>query len=134
MTPITILLAEDHLIVRKGLRTLLQAEADLTVVGEAENGREAVNFAHTLQPDVVIMDLTMPELNGLEAARVILDQPTKTKVLMLSSHRDAAYVNLAKAIGAAGYLVKQSDTQVLPEAIRNAYEGKPFIYPSKPLP
>ena len=134
MTPITILLAEDHLIVREGLRTLLQAEADLTVVGVAENGREAVNFAHTLQPDVVIMDLTMPELNGLEAARVILDQPTKTKVLMLSSHGDAAYVNLAKAIGAAGYLVKQSDTQVLPEAIRNAHEGKPFIYPSKPLP
>jgi DNA-binding NarL/FixJ family response regulator len=132
MNPITILLAEDHLIFREGLRDMLQAETDMAVIGEAENGREAVDFAHTLRPDVVLMDLTMPKINGLEATRLILAQVTKTKILVLSSHNESAYVNLAKAIGASGYLLKQSDTYLLAEAIRDTHHGRPFICPSRP--
>jgi DNA-binding NarL/FixJ family response regulator len=132
MNPITILLAEDHQTVREGIRDLLKAQSDIEVVGEAENGRQAVAFASKLCPDVVIMDISMPLISGMEATRQILEATPSTKVLVLSSHNDAAYVEQAKALGAAGYLVKQSDSHALPGAIREAHEGKPFICPSLP--
>ena len=116
--PITVLLVEDHQIVREGLRTLLQAETDLEVVGEAASGRQAVELANKLHPAVIVMDIAMPLLNGLEATRQILKAMPGTRVLMLSAHSDDAYVEQVLALGAAGYLIKQTAAHILPKAIR----------------
>ncbi len=129
MKAITVLLAEDHLIVREGLRALLKLEEDIQVVGEAGNGREAVELTVRLRPDVVVMDIAMPLLNGMEATRQILEAQPGTKVLILSAHCDDAYVALVSAIGAAGYLIKQSAAHVLPEAIRKVHAGKTCFSP-----
>ncbi len=134
MSRITILLAEDHRIIREGLRELLQGEADLHVIAEAENGRQAVSLTAQLYPDVVIMDVSMPLINGIEATRQIMLSKAKTKVLVFSSHSDDVYIEQARALGASGYLVKQTDTLMLPDAIRGAYHGRPFICPSQLTP
>ncbi len=130
MKPITVLLAEDHTIVREGLRSLLKLESDIIIVGEAENGREAVALTKKLTPDVLVMDIAMPLLNGLEAARQILLKKTTTKVLILSAHSDDAYVEKVMELGASGYLVKQSAFHVLPEAIRAVHGGKSYFSPT----
>ncbi len=122
--PITVLLVEDHLIVREGLRAMLQSEADIRIVGEAGNGREAVELTRTLLPDVVIMDIAMPLLNGLEATRQILRATPATHIIILSAHSDDAYVDQVMALGASGYLLKQTAFHVLPEAIRQVHQGK----------
>jgi DNA-binding NarL/FixJ family response regulator len=130
MRPITILLADDHTIVRDGLRALLNLEKDMQVVGEAANGHQAVAFASKLVPDIVVMDLAMPLLNGLDAiARIRECTPASTKILVLSSYDEAAYVQQAKALGASGYLVKKSDSQVLARAIREIHQGHDFFKP-----
>jgi DNA-binding NarL/FixJ family response regulator len=130
MTPITVLLAEDHAIVREGLHALLKLEPDFKVIGEAENGRQAVLLANKHSPDVVVMDIAMPLLNGLEATRQILQHKPATKILILSAHSDDTYVNQVLALGAAGYLIKQTASDVLHEAIRQVHNGKPFFSPS----
>lgn len=130
MPHIRLLLVEDHLIVREGLRALLNLESDLEVIGEAANGREAVTLAAQLKPDVIVMDIAMPLLNGLEATRQILLAAPYTKILILSAHGDDAYVEKVMSIGAAGYLVKQTAGEVLPTAIREVYHGKSFYSPS----
>ena len=130
MKPITVLLAEDHMIVREGLRALLKLETDIEIVGEAENGRQAVVLVSQLGPDVVIMDIAMPLLNGLEATRQILQTAPSTKILMLSAHSDDAYVEQVMALGASGYLIKQTAAHVLPEAIREIHLGRTFFSPS----
>jgi DNA-binding NarL/FixJ family response regulator len=129
MNPITVLLAEDHMIVREGLRALLKLEDDIEVVGEAENGRQAVELVGKLQPQVVVMDIAMPLLNGMEATRQILHTHPDTKILILSAHSDDAYVALVMAIGASGYLIKQTASHVLPEAIRLVHQGKTCFSP-----
>ncbi len=129
MNPITVLLAEDHMIVRDGLIALLKLEPGIKVVGEAENGRQAVALASKLCPDVVVMDIAMPLLNGLEATRQILQCTPNTKVLVLSAHSDDAYVEQVMALGASGYLIKQTAAHVLPDAIRDVHKGKPFFSP-----
>ena len=131
MKRITILLAEDHSIIRKILRNLLLNETDLHIIAEAENGRQAVSLAGQLCPDVVIMDVSMPLINGMEATRQIMLTTVNTKVLMFSSHEDEFYIEQAMAFGASGYLVKQTDTLKLPEAIRGAHRGTPFFCPCK---
>jgi DNA-binding NarL/FixJ family response regulator len=128
--PITVLLAEDHQIVREGLRTLLQAEADLAVVGEAASGRQAVDLAVKLHPAVIVMDIAMPLLNGLEATRQVLKAAPATRVLILSAHSDDAYVDQVIALGAAGYLIKQTAAHILPKAIREVAKGKTFFSPA----
>jgi DNA-binding NarL/FixJ family response regulator len=127
---ITVLLAEDHMIVREGLRKLLQTESDIEVVGEAETGRQAVELTRKLRPAVVVMDIAMPGLNGLEATRQILKSVPNTKVLILSAHSDDAYVEQATALGARGYLLKQTSAHFLSEAIREVQKGKTFFSPS----
>ena len=126
---ITVLLAEDQMLVRKGLRELLDAEDRIEVVGEAANGREAVAMTRKLRPAVVIMDIAMPVLNGLEATRQIRQAIPDAKVLILSAHNDDAYVERAKALGAAGYLVKQTSADVLPQAIREVQKDHTFLSP-----
>jgi DNA-binding NarL/FixJ family response regulator len=130
MKPITVLLADDHTVVREGLRALLRAEADLAVVGEAQNGRLAVELTKKLRPAVVVMDLAMPQLNGLEATRQILLAVPATKVLILSAHNDDEYVECVIAAGAAGYLLKQSSAHILAEAIRAVEKGRSVFSPA----
>ena len=130
MSKIRVLLAEDHTIVRKGIRALLDAEPDIDVVGEAENGREAVTKAEALQPDMVIMDHTMPLLNGLEATRQIRRQQPAIRVLILTMHTNEAYVFQFLQAGAAGYLVKQTAPTDLVTAIRAIHRGDSFLSPA----
>jgi DNA-binding NarL/FixJ family response regulator len=130
MKPITVLLAEDHTIVREGFRKMLELENDLEVVGEAPNGREAITLAVKLHPAVVLMDIAMPLLNGLEATRQLLKVLPKTRVLMLSAHSDYAYVENATEAGAAGFLLKQTSAHEVCRAIREVHAGKTFFSPS----
>jgi DNA-binding NarL/FixJ family response regulator len=129
MKRITVLLAEDHMIVREGLRALLEAERDIEVIGEARTGRQAVQLARRLRPDVVVMDIAMPLLNGLEATRRILKAVPATRVLILSAHGDDEYIRQAVMLGAAGYLIKQTSADVLGRAIREVHTGKTFFSP-----
>lgn len=127
MPRITVLLAEDHMVVREGLRSLLEAEGDIAVIGEAENGRQAVAMARKLQPAVVVMDIAMPLLNGLEATRQILKAVPAAKVIILSAHSDEAYVEQVVALGAAGYLLKQTSARMLARAVREVRAGSQFF-------
>jgi DNA-binding NarL/FixJ family response regulator len=129
MKPITVLLAEDHTIVREGFRRMLELEPDLKVIGEAQDGRQAVALAKKLRPDVVVMDIAMPLLNGLEATRQVLKNFPATKVLMLSAHSDDAYVQNATESGARGFLLKQTSAHEVCQAIREIHQGKTFFSP-----
>lgn len=129
MSAITILLAEDHIIVREGLRALLVLEKDFKIIAEVSNGHEAVDCAAKLRPNVVVMDVAMPLLNGLEATRQIVRRCPETKVIILSAHNDDAYVNQALAVGASGYLLKQIASSILPRAIREVHRGTPCFSP-----
>jgi DNA-binding NarL/FixJ family response regulator len=130
MKRITVLLAEDHQIVREGLRSLLEHEVDIKVVGEAENGRQAVELSRKLNPAVVVMDIAMPLLNGLEATRQIRKYVPDTRVLILSAHSDGAYVEQVKLLGAAGFLLKQTSSHILAAAIREVQKGNTYFSPA----
>jgi len=129
MKPIKTLLADDHTIVREGLRALLLADGGIEVVAEARDGKEAVEMAKELHPDVVVMDIAMPHLNGLEATRQIMAALPGTRVLILSAHSDDAYIDRVIAIGAVGFLIKQTSAQILGKAIHAVMEGKTFYSP-----
>jgi len=118
------------MIVREGFRKMLELEADLEVVGEAQDGRQAVALAKKLRPAVVLMDIAMPRLNGLEATRQVLQALPATKVLMLSAHSDDAYVKNATESGAVGFLLKQTSAHDVCRAIREVHQGKTFFSPS----
>jgi DNA-binding NarL/FixJ family response regulator len=126
---ITVLLAEDHTVVREGLRALLQGEGEIEVVAEAETGRQAVAMTKKHRPDVVVLDIAMPLLNGLEATRQILKALPATKILVLSAHSDDAYVEQAIALGAMGYLLKESSARMLAKAVRAVHRGNVFFSP-----
>jgi DNA-binding NarL/FixJ family response regulator len=126
---IAILLVEDHTIVREGLRKLLEFEDDFEVVGEAQDGRQAVALVKKLRPAVVVMDIAMKSLNGLEATRQILEAVPSTRILILTAHRDEAYINNATTSGAAGFLLKQTSIQVLSKGIREVNERHIFSGP-----
>lgn len=127
--PITVVLCEDHLIVREGLRKILEAERDIEVIGEASTGREAVAMARKSRPDVMVMDIAMPLLNGLEAARQIHKAVPKSKVLILSAHDDDPYIEKVMELGVAGYLIKQTSAALLAEAIRTVHDGETIFSP-----
>lgn len=129
MEKIKVLLADDHTVVRQGLRVLLEAEPDIAVVGEASNGREAVQMTKKLLPDVVVMDIAMPCLNGLEATRQIAKEVPSAKLLVLSSHNDDEYVHQVTGAGATGYLLKQTAATDLIKAVREARRGNAFFSP-----
>jgi DNA-binding NarL/FixJ family response regulator len=128
-TPIRILLADDHGVVRNGFRMLLAAQWDMEVVGEASNGREAVELAEKLAPDVIVMDVTMPELNGIEAARQITKALPKTRILALSMQKDGVYVREMLRAGAKGYLLKDCDEKDLLAAVRAVAVGQGWLSP-----
>ena len=130
MQRIRVLLAEDHTVVRQGLRALLAAEGDMDIVGEAANGRQAVQMVKALIPDVAVMDIAMPILNGVEATRQIIRNHSPTKVLILSTYSDDEYIRQLVEAGAVGYLVKQTAADDLLRAIREARRGNTFFSPS----
>ncbi len=127
---IRVLLADDHIVVRQGLRALLEVEKDVEIVGEASNGRQAVQLAMKLLPDVVVMDIAMPSMNGLEATRQITGQIPSTRVLVLSSSSNDDYVEELTEGGAAGYLIKQTAANELLKAIRETRSGNAFFSPT----
>ncbi len=130
MSNISVLLVDDHNIVRQGLKALLTAEGDITVVAEAQTGREAVQTAARLHPEVVVMDLAMPLLNGWEATRQILKAVPSAKILVLSSYDDQDHIQQAIAAGAAAYLIKQTAAADLVTAIREVKKGNAFFSPA----
>ena len=130
MNPIRILLADDHTVMRNGLRLLLERQPNLTVVGEASDGRETVRAAESVSPDVVVMDIAMPNLNGIEAARQITAARPETAIVILSMHSDESYVIRALKAGARAYLLKDSAEGDLIAAIHAISEGKSFFSPA----
>jgi two-component system, NarL family, response regulator NreC len=124
-----ILLADDHTVMRAGLRTLLERQPNLEVVGETENGRQTVELSASLKPDVLVMDVGMPILNGIEATKQIVDQCSTTAVVILSMHSDEAYVMRALKAGARAYLLKDSAAADLIGAIEAVSQGKSFFSP-----
>ena len=128
-TTIRVLLADDHDILRQGLRMLLSMQQEMQVVGEACTGREAVVMAQELMPDVVVMDITMPDMDGLEACQLIRSQQPATQVLMLTMHESEEYFLHALRMGAAGYLVKKAAPSDLQMAINSIAQGGAFLYP-----
>jgi len=124
---IRVLLADDHAILRAGLRSLLNAEPDLEVVGEAANGREALQQVERLRPDVVVMDLTMPDMNGLEATQKIAQNYLDTKVLVLTMHAEEQYVLEILEAGGEGFVLKSAADNDLIDAIRQVSQGKPYL-------
>lgn len=130
MKKITVLLAEDHLLVREGIHRMLELETDFDVVGEAQDGRQAVALARKFSPAVVVMDIAMPQLNGLEATRQIIAGNPVAKVLVLSAHSDNVYVERMTAAGAVGFLEKQTSAAILIHAISEVANGRPFFSPT----
>jgi len=129
MKKLRILLADDHVVMRKGLRALLERQSNLEVVGESENGSETIDLAASLIPDVVVMDVGMPVLNGIEATKTIVTQNPQISVVILSMHVDESYVMRALKAGARGYLLKDSAPADLMSAIRAVSQNKSFFSP-----
>ncbi|MCH8346126.1 MAG: response regulator transcription factor [Chloroflexi bacterium] len=127
---IGVLLVDDHAVLRSGLRALLNLEPDLEVVGEAANGREAVELAQNLKPDVIVMDISMPEMDGLAAAKAIHEMEIPSHIVMLTVHAEEAYLFQTLQVGASGYVLKSSADRELMDAIRAAHRGEVFLYPS----
>lgn len=127
---IRIILADDHALMRRGLRLVLEQQKDFEVVGEASDGREAVKLAETVRPDVIVLDITMPNLNGIEAARQINVKQIGVSTIILSMHADESFVLRALKAGARGYLLKESAEADLINAVRVVSEGKSFFSPT----
>lgn len=134
MNKITVLLADDHSVVREGLQALLSAESDIRVVGHAETGVQAIELVESLRPDVVVMDIAMPQLNGVDATKHIRAASPATRVLILSAYSNPACIEQVFQLGAMGYLVKKTSVLVLAAAIREVFKGNRYTDPSITLP
>ncbi|MBU2699130.1 DNA-binding NarL/FixJ family response regulator [Sporomusaceae bacterium BoRhaA] len=126
---INIVIADDHMLLRQGIKNVLELEPDMHVVGEASDGEETMILAQEKKPDIILLDMNMPKLNGLEVTKLLMMSPSKSKVVVLTINDDENYVlELIKA-GASGYLLKDIESGMLVRAIRTVYGGEPFIYP-----
>jgi len=128
--PIRILIADDHAVVRSGLRSLLRADPDLEVVGEAENGAEALRLAETLHPDIVLLDITMPPESGIEIAKRLKDAHPELRVLFLTIHEDEGLLHEALSAGASGYVIKRAEESEILQAIHAASRGDIYVHPA----
>ena len=124
---IRVLVVDDHAILRDGIRSLLDSQDDIIVVGEADNGADAIEFVKKVQPDIVLMDISMPQMNGLEATRTIKEQFPRVKVLILTQHDSREYITPALQAGAAGYVLKRSGRRELLNALRQVYEQGAYL-------
>jgi two-component system response regulator NreC len=129
-TKVKVLIADDHAIVREGIRMILEAQPDFEVVGEAADGDEAVRLARNVDPDVVVMDISMPKLSGVEATQIIKDSLPGVQVLILTMHEEQSYLFQLLRMGAAGYVLKRAAATDLVEAVRAAHRGETFLYPA----
>jgi DNA-binding NarL/FixJ family response regulator len=127
---ISVFLADDHRVLRDGLRILLESQADIQVVGEAENGNQAIEGITRLKPDVAVMDITMPELNGIEAAQIVHENLPNTGIVMLSIHSDLEHIFRALQAGAQGYILKESAGSEVISAVRAVHLGRRYLSPS----
>ena len=130
MKKIRILLADDHAVVRQGFKMILGAQSDMEIVGEASNGREAVELAERIKPDIVVMDVAMPEFNGIEATRRLIGALPHARVIALSMHKDSVYVREVLRAGARGYLLKESGAEDLVRAVRAVAGGESWLSPA----
>jgi DNA-binding NarL/FixJ family response regulator len=124
---ITVLLVEDNGSYRRSLKVLVESDGEIEVIGQGKNGLEAVRLNKTLHPDVIVMDIAMPLMNGLQATERIMEHSPKTRILILSAHPDPEYIKQAVICGASGYLIKQSSTHVLAQAVREVFDGNSFF-------
>ena len=130
MSQIKILLVDDHAVVRMGFKMLIEAEADIKVIGEAESGEVAVKLFQELKPDIIVMDITMPGIGGLEAIDRIIAKDKSTKILVLSAHEDSVHPKRVLNAGAMGYLTKRSAAEELIKAIKSIHQGKRYLEPN----
>ncbi len=130
MNKIRLLIADDHAIVRTGIRLLLDSQPDMEVVGEAQDGRESLAQAQKLKPDVILMDIAMPDMGGVEATRAIKETCPQAQILALTMHEDARYFFRMLQVGASGYVVKGADPSELLSAIRAVFQNKAYLFPS----
>lgn len=130
MSQITILLVDDHAVVRMGFKMLIEAEEDIKVIGEAESGEIAVKLFQELKPDIIVMDITMPGIGGLEAIDRIIAKDKNTKILVLSAHEDSVHPKRVLNAGAMGYLTKRSAAEELIKAIKSVHQGKRYLEPN----
>ena len=128
--PINILVADDHALLRQGIRKVLELEEDFQVIGEAGDGEEAVKNTAALVPDILLLDINMPKMNGLQVIKQVSEQQPKVKIIVLTIHDDENYVIEVIKAGAVGYLLKDIEPGMLVKAIRAVYEGESFIYPT----
>lgn len=130
MSQIKILLVDDHAVVRMGFKMLIEAEDDITVIGEAESGEVAIKLFQELKPDIIVMDITMPGIGGLEAIDRIIAKDKNTKILVLSAHEDSVHPKRVLNAGAMGYLTKRSAAEELIKAIKSIHQGKRYLEPN----
>lgn len=130
MSQIKILLVDDHAVVRMGFKMLIEAEADIKVIGEAESGETAIKLFQELKPDIIVMDITMPGIGGLEAIDRIMAKDKNTKILVLSAHEDSVHPKRVLNAGAMGYLTKRSAAEELIKAIKSIHQGKRYLEPN----
>ncbi|MCG8499453.1 MAG: response regulator transcription factor [Firmicutes bacterium] len=130
MQKIRVLIADDHSMVRQGLKQIVELEGDIEVIAQAANGEEAVNLAMQIHPDVILMDINMPKLNGIQALGQLKERECPAKVVMLTIHTEREYLVKTVQLGAAGYVLKDADSEVLIKAIRSVYNGQSYIQPN----
>ncbi len=130
MNKIRVLIADDHAMVREGLKTILELEEDIEVISQAANGEQAVLFAKTQKPDVILMDINMPVLNGIQAIKMLKDEDCHYKIIVLTIHQDREYLFKTLQLGCEGYVLKDAESSVLIEAIRSVYREQTYIQPN----
>ncbi|ACL76211.1 response regulator [Ruminiclostridium cellulolyticum] len=130
MSKIRIMIADDHAMVRQGLKTILELEEDICVVSQASNGEEAVALARRVRPDIILMDINMPVINGLQAIKTLKEETVNYKIIVLTLHQDREYLFKTLQLGCEGYVLKDAESSVLIEAIRNVYRDQTYIQPN----
>lgn len=130
MNKIKVMIADDHAMVRQGLKTIIELEDDIEVVAQASNGEQAVSLARTEKPDIILMDINMPVLNGLQAIKILKEENSDCKIIVLTLHQDREYLFRTIQLGCEGYVLKDAESSVLIEAIRNVYKNQTYIQPN----
>lgn len=130
MNKIRVLIADDHAMVRQGLTTIIELEEDMFVVAQASNGEEAINLARKERPDVILMDINMPGINGIQAIKTLKEEDSNYKIIVLTLHQDREYLFKTLQMGCEGYVIKDAESSVLIEAIRSVYKNQTYIQPN----